>query len=966
MKKLIWILIPMLLISWLAGCQTAPQESTTPHVHTYADTLIYDDAGHWYHATCGCADLKESYAQHTYDAGQVFEATFDEAGYIIYTCTACGHQKEAPGDPVREHSFSDSWSVDESGHWHACLDEGYADLRADFDAHGEDHEEILSSPTETETGLARYTCGVCGYQFEKVLKISTSILCAPSVAAGTYYVGQKLSEVTLLDGEASVPGSFAWENPDALLSANGSYRAIFIPEDPRYASLSVMLSVTAVQLKVTVSAGANGTASQTGSIAANYGETLTVNFTPDMGYEVADVLVDGVSVGAVSKYTLTEITRDHTIQVSFKECPYTVQITCSEGTAGCYSMAGNTLTFTGLQADSVYQISGTFTGNIVIDVGDDFDFELEMLGLHLSSSLECPIVIRSGDKIKLTAKKDYENFIYDLREAVDSEAEDVYSASIYSQCDLVIGGKGSLTVISQHNNGIHGKDDLEVKNLTLRVECVDNALKGNDSVTVNNGTITLISKQGDGIKTTNSDISEKGNQRGTITLNGCVMDIYAACDGLDAAYNVEIDGESTVLNIYTDRYSQYSEDVEDTGSSDSGKTNYIRASNSTYSYSVLYYNSDADYTWVNATYHSNTNGMSRYYYYTYPVLSGYQQIRLYVYNSNQTQGQGTSYAYCSDYMAINSAYDTLAVTIRNNRLSTSWTNYSSGSTGGWPGGGGGGGFPGMQEGNSDKGEYSTKGIKADNEVVIHNGTIFIQSYDDAIHANKDVTLENGASPTGNVSIYGGKITAYSNDDGLHADGTLSISGGSIAVTNSYEGAEGTFVLISGGALTIVAKDDGVNATSSSGQAIIISGGYVYVHSGGDGLDSNSTTSYGGILFSGGTTVVISTSGGNSCIDSERGYSYTGGTVLALMPSNGMTDEAIKCSNFSSIGTHSNLSLTSGNYVTVTVGGQIQAAFRLPANISAKVIYLGSNSATFASTSTVSVATDANGIYWKEG
>ena len=88
--------------------------------------------------------------------------------------------------------------------------------------------------------------------------------------------------------------------------------------------------------------------------------------------------------------------------------------------------------------------------------------------------------------------------------------------------------------------------------------------------------------------------------------------------------------------------------------------------------------------------------------------------------------------------------------------------------------------------------------------------------------------------------------------------------------------------------------------------------------------------------------------------------------MALMPSNGMTDEAIKCSNFSSIGTHSNLSLTSGNYVTVTVGGQIQAAFRLPATISAKVIYLGSNSATFASASTVSVATDANGIYWKEG
>ena len=194
---------------------------------------------------------------------------------------------------------------------------------------------------------------------------------------------------------------------------------------------------------------------------------------------------------------------------------------------------------------------------------------------------------------------------------------------------------------------------------------------------------------------------------------------------------------------------------------------------------------------------------------------------------------------------------------------------------------------------------------------------------------------------------------------------MTINGGIVNVTNSYEGAEGTFVLVSGGQLIVVAKDDGVNATSSSGQAIIISGGYVYVHSGGDGLDSNSTTSYGGILFSGGTTVVISTSGGNSCIDSERGYSYTGGTVLAMMPSGGMAEEAIKCSNFSSVGAYSNVSLTAGGYLTVKVNGEVQVAFRVPTSLSGRVIYLGSNAATFASATSVSEPLDSNGIYWKK-
>ena len=49
----------------------------------------------------------------------------------------------------------------------------------------------------------------------------------------------------------------------------------------------------------------------------------------------------------------------------------------------------------------------------------------------------------------------------------------------------------------------------------------------------------------------------------------------------------------------------------------------------------------------------------------------------------------------------------------------------------------------------------------------------------------------------------------------------------------------------------------------------MSGGLLYVYAGGDGIDPNSKTSYGGIAFSGGKTMGISTSGGNSAIDSEK-------------------------------------------------------------------------------------------------
>ena len=268
----------------------------------------------------------------------------------------------------------------------------------------------------------------------------------------------------------------------------------------------------------------------------------------------------------------------------------------------------------------------------------------------------------------------------------------------------------------------------------------------------------------------------------------------------------------------------------------------------------------------------------------------------------------------------------------------------------------------MGGGNTDKGEYSTKGIKAANEIVINNGTVNIKSYDDAIHANNDTTLENGATPLGNVTVNGGNITAYSNDDGLHADGTLNIKAGTVSVTNSYEGVEGTTVNISGGYVSVTAKDDGINATTTTGVAIAISGGTVYIYCTGDGIDSNSRTSYQGIVFSGGNTVVISNSSGNSAIDSEQGYAYEGGAVIAIMPRGGMSSEATHCQNFSSVGKSTQTSLSSGSYLVVGIGNQT-ATVKMPASINALVITLGDSSPSITTESSVSVELDGNGVAW---
>lgn len=73
------------------------------------------------------------------------------------------------------------------------------------------------------------------------------------------------------------------------------------------------------QVLIESSAKGNGTITPVGNITIPKGSSQTFTTTPDPGYEIADVLVDGKSVGAVSSYTFENVTSDHTISAMFKK-----------------------------------------------------------------------------------------------------------------------------------------------------------------------------------------------------------------------------------------------------------------------------------------------------------------------------------------------------------------------------------------------------------------------------------------------------------------------------------------------------------------------------------------------------------------------------------------------------------------------------------------------------------------------
>lgn len=408
--------------------------------------------------------------------------------------------------------------------------------------------------------------------------------------------------------------------------------------------------------------------------------------------------------------------------------------------------------------------------------------------------------------------------------------------------------------------------------MIVKVTAVNNAFKGNDAVDIESGNIIAISAKGDGIKTSNSSLSNKGNQKGIVTITGGNIDIYAACDGIDASYGVDISGDGN-LNIYTDTYSEYSEEVTSSGSSSGTSAGHGSSGNKTASANTVSYVAASD-TIANA-----------------PGGFG---------GGNMGGMDGQNGGNAPDM---------------------------NGGSGGNKAGGDRPGMPGdfNESGNSSGQSYSTKGIKAESEISISGFTINICSTDDGIHANSDSgILETGEDGKGTIVINGGSITISSGDDGMHADKQLDANDGYINVVTSYEGLEAITINLNGGKIYVYATDDGINACTGDGKTspiVNITGGYIDVTTASgdtDGIDSN-----GNYVQTGGFVLVKGgSSSGNvsGSIDVDGTVTITGGTCIAL---GGVCETPVNSANAYVL---SSVSFSSGSYSLKDASGNEVISF----------------------------------------
>ena len=251
--------------------------------------------------------------------------------------------------------------------------------------------------------------------------------------------------------------------------------------------------------------------------------------------------------------------------ITAEEATGTFEMTTADGT---FSSSGNVYTIT---SAGTYTATGLLEGQIVVDAGEKDEIVIELSGATITYGEDSPVKVLSAGSVDISAKKDTENVINDTRGAKTADDETQGEGAIYTKCDLKIKGNGTLEVNAGYNNGIHTTDDLKIQNLTLKVTAYGNALKGNDSITVLSGTAVVISTNGDGVKTENTDVSKNGVTRGDIVISGGTVTVYAAGDGFQAAHNFEMtageEGTTPTVTVYTGSYSGYT-------ASDASTTSY--------------------------------------------------------------------------------------------------------------------------------------------------------------------------------------------------------------------------------------------------------------------------------------------------------------------------------------------------------------------------------------------------------
>ena len=467
-----------------------------------------------------------------------------------------------------------------------------------------------------------------------------------------------------------------------------------------------------------------------------------------------------------------------------------------------------------ITAEGTYIFSGTLSeGQIVVDA-DNAKVQIVFDNVDITCASSAAVYVKSAEKVFVTLAEGSQNTLRNTDEYVAIDDNNI-DAVIFSKSDLTLNGTGSLTIVSAEGHGIVSKDDLKITGGTYDITAAGHALSGKDSVRIADGTFILTAEK-DGIHAENADDEEKGyiyiaDGDFTITSDG---------DGMDASNIVQIeDGTFDITAGGGAANSLKTHESDVPGGPGGGMPQ---------------------------------NGER-------PDGESMPQMGEKPDGENMTEmGKRPDGTTPPEKPSQTDQSDTADETAAPDNA----TDHQSSSA------------ETTEDTTTDESGTSTKGIKAGGGMYLNGGTYQIDSADDSIHSNANITIADGT------------YTLATGDDGVHADDALIVNGGTITVTESYEGLEGLeglTVTINDGTIDITASDDGIN---TAGEKMELNGGYIHILAGGDGVDSN-----GDLTINGGEIYIDGPSdNGNNAIDyGDRSSAYVNGGTLVAIGSSGMAE-----------------------------------------------------------------------------
>jgi hypothetical protein len=463
-----------------------------------------------------------------------------------------------------------------------------------------------------------------------------------------------------------------------------------------------------------------------------------------------------------------------------------------------------------------YTLTGDYDGMVVVNC--DGKVKLRLSGVNIKNEDGPAIYVKNADKCYITLTEGTENTLEDGSE-YSKDNEDL-KAALFSKDDLVIKGKGSLTVKGNYKH----------------------AIASNDEVVVENGNITINAAVNDGIHANDG-----------VKIEGGSVNITAENDGIQSEGYVEI-AEGTV-NITTKGEVEAAKSDEPMGGGGHGMGGN-RGQKSDNSGD----NAQGDGQQSGDKQSDNQQGDDK------PQMPDGQQ------GGDMPQMPNGQQSGEMPQMPDGQ---------QGGGMPQMPSGQQNGEMPQMPGGEQGGQKDKSSEkatdSDDDESSISSKGIKADGNITILGGDININSTDTAIKGemiaiedgtiNINASIKKGIKAMGDLFINGGNIDVNTEYEGVETKHVMVMNGGNLNVVANEDG-------INAGGNTGLGVGRSTDE-SNKGHSVVINGGNITVDSKNDGIDSN-----GSLYINGGTVLVYGSEGGaDSAFDTDGIFQMNGGWAL---------------------------------------------------------------------------------------